>query len=540
MKFLTGSLFLTGLLCASFNSLAASCGPYNAGALPNNGYSYCINETVQRYNYCGGTAGQLQGLKDHPLMCGDSNFNVTNEWQPKPETVRVCKNVVFEQCATRAGTTRCRSLYSKNKGWSWSPSLGTVCNGESFTQTSNCGVTRTRTGTKDCCTAWAPAQNTICSTETFTQTNSCGGSRERTGTKDCCVVANWSPKQSDMCNGLTFTQTNNCGGTRQRTGTGSCISTHDDELNLNEGDFPHDERIARLTSNDLLSSAPAHIDENASNEAKLYSRKMPDDRTGTWVDYPIVVTGQNLPTNSQIPLFTRGEDLNAFLNAKAANSMANDPRPSDEVTFCLDTDITPGIDLASCVDTGPRQSACDTHQMIQRCDCAFDTRGTLFPLCDECEGAGPGFRTVNYTIPEDNNWRPARNSVCDGDAFTQTNDCGTTRPASGTRNCTVTPPPPPPPAIEWDYVGSASFNTQSAGAPEPFVLFQKSCRKFENGSLGLDRQRKWLRYISNNTRDPYPCGLSGDTDFCYESLTGEEITPGGGVEEAIRVNFQCR
>lgn len=35
---------------------------------------------------------------------------------------------------------------------SWSPATSTICSGQTFTQTSNCGTTRTATGTRVCCT----------------------------------------------------------------------------------------------------------------------------------------------------------------------------------------------------------------------------------------------------------------------------------------------------------------------------------------------------------------------------------------------------
>lgn len=541
MNILKSSLLLVialgVLLCISTPTNAASCGPVNAGALPNNGYYYCINETVQRYNYCGGAAGQLQGLKDHPLMCGNSSFNVNSEWQPKPETVNKCKGVVFDQCATLGGTTRCRALYSRNPGWSWSPSTDQVCSDQTITQTSNCGATRQVAGTKHCCSDWAPARNTICSAQTFTQTNSCGGTREQTGTKNCCAVSNWSPSQAEMCQGQPFTQTNNCGGTRERVGTGSCIKTYTpDPDKPNVGDFPHDAKIARLTPRNLLASPPPYLNEDATNQAKLYTRRMPDNRTGTWVDYPIVIKGSNLPDNKRIPVFTRGTNLSSFLNAKAANSMANNPQPSDVVTFCLDTDILPNVDLASCVDSGPRETTCGTHQMTQTCDCTFNTKGALYPLCDECEGMGPSYNIETYTVLQDNNWRPARGTVCNGDALTQTNDCGTTRQVTGIRNCEVTPPP----ALEWDYVGALQIYMNAPGAPSGRDLFRRSCLKFGNGAAGLDRYRKWLRFNSDNTRDPYSCTYDGDSDFCYESLSGEDFTPAGGVEEAIRIDFMCQ
>lgn len=177
------------LLSGAEAALAASCGPVNYGALPNNGHYYCYTETVPRYDRCGNSAGVLQGLKNHTLMCGSSSFNVVQAWQPKPESVQLCNGVAFDQCATLGSTTRCRKLYSQNPGWTWSPSRGSQCDGETFTQTSNCGETRERTGTKDCgCTdSWSPSRDSICIGETFTQTSSCGGTRERTGRMECEV-----------------------------------------------------------------------------------------------------------------------------------------------------------------------------------------------------------------------------------------------------------------------------------------------------------------------------------------------------------------
>ena len=201
----------------------------------------------------------------------------------------------------------------------------------------------------------------------------------------------------------------------------------------NIGDLPDDPKIARLTSKDLLASPPPYLNADATNQVKLYTRKMPDNRTGTWVDYPIVIKGSNLPANTRIPVFTRGNDLDSFLNAKAANSMANKPKATDVITFCLDTDILPSVDLASCIDSGPRETSCGTHDILQLCDCAFNTKGAIYPLCDECEGMGQSYNTTTYRVQQDNNWRPSRDTVCNDNTLTQTNDCGTTRQATGTR-----------------------------------------------------------------------------------------------------------
>lgn len=70
---------------------------------------------------------------------------------------------------------------------SWTPATSTVCSGQSFTQTSDCGNTRTVTGTKCCDTSWTPATSIVCSYLTFTQTSNCGNTRVVSGTKNC----NW-------------------------------------------------------------------------------------------------------------------------------------------------------------------------------------------------------------------------------------------------------------------------------------------------------------------------------------------------------------
>lgn len=156
LKITVHFLVLIGItLGGASNVTAAGCGSVNYGALPNNGWYYCVGTTTQRYNYCGNAAGTLTGLKNHPLMCTStwSNSNLN--------TVQVCKNEKVTQCATLSGTTRCRDVYSRNTGWQWTPAKNTICSGVSFTQTSNCGYTRTRTGTKNCDLDGDGVDNTI-------------------------------------------------------------------------------------------------------------------------------------------------------------------------------------------------------------------------------------------------------------------------------------------------------------------------------------------------------------------------------------------
>jgi tetratricopeptide (TPR) repeat protein len=64
---------------------------------------------------------------------------------------------------------------------SWSPDPSTVCVGTNFTQTSNCGNTRTAIGTLPD-SSWSPDPSTVCVGTNFTQTGNCGTTRSATGT----------------------------------------------------------------------------------------------------------------------------------------------------------------------------------------------------------------------------------------------------------------------------------------------------------------------------------------------------------------------
>ena len=104
----------------------------------------------------------------------------------------------------------------------WTPSIGTVCAGESFTQSrtlADCSAARrTAIGTKTCVsscavTAWAPDRSTACSGETLTQTRTradCSTDRRTVGgTRTCrqtCPVSAWAPAASTVCTGKTLTQ----------------------------------------------------------------------------------------------------------------------------------------------------------------------------------------------------------------------------------------------------------------------------------------------------------------------------------------------
>ena len=102
--------------------------------------------------------------------------------------------------------------------WTW------TCTGSSGGLVANCSASKTATCTV---TSWSPAASTVCSGESFTQTNNCGGTRSATGTKSCpsgCTVSSWSPDPSTYCSGTSFTQTSNCSTTRSATGTKDCCT----------------------------------------------------------------------------------------------------------------------------------------------------------------------------------------------------------------------------------------------------------------------------------------------------------------------------
>lgn len=93
---------------------------------------------------------------------------------------------------------------------SWSPDPSTVCSGQSFTQTSNCGDTRTAVGTQPCCTASCGAWG-ACSV-------SCGGgTQSRTCTRaDCSTYTETQSCNTQSCNNppsatnLQVTQSDSC------------------------------------------------------------------------------------------------------------------------------------------------------------------------------------------------------------------------------------------------------------------------------------------------------------------------------------------
>ena len=430
----------------------------------------------------------VTGSKNHPYW-------VPGKYPYLPSEDSVCHGEFFGQTKTypnNAGS-HVRYNYGRSKGWTWSPATSTKCSGVTFTQTSNCGFTRSATGTKNCCTdstwtpnlanyykcqsvrqtsncgtvryrdgtktdvwtpalsgyyqcqqvtqtntcgetrspkyygtktnVWTPLANTECQGTTFTQSNTCGGTRSEQGTKttdECCVDTAWTPLASSVCKGTTFTQTSNC-GRKQYNVEGTHLFGPDCQQDI--GDFPNNDRdnhpIARIS---------------ATQDLYVYSWPEDNTRAGVTETFPIYVDGTNLE-EKRVPVFLKTQsEFDLFKEHEAPNSWASNPQSTDRISYCLDTDYDPTVTWA---DVGSRTSQCGTYSIQQASTCVFDTTSTApnIALCDECEGVDP-FRTVSYTnTASGGSWVPATNTVCDGDAFTQTlsgSTCTDTRPAVGT------------------------------------------------------------------------------------------------------------
>jgi hypothetical protein len=135
-----------------------------------------------------------------------------SSWSPDP--ANTCSTSTLTQ-TSNCGTTRSVSG-TKCCAGTWSPDVSSVCSGSSFTQSNGC-TTQTATGTATG-GAYSPDPSTVCSGTSFIQSNSCGV-QNATGTKACsCTPSTWTPAVSTVCSGSSFTQSNGC-TTQTATGT---------------------------------------------------------------------------------------------------------------------------------------------------------------------------------------------------------------------------------------------------------------------------------------------------------------------------------
>lgn len=215
----------------------------------------------------------------------------------------------------------------------WTPDLSTICVGVNTTQTSNCGTTRTLSGTKVCCTdtTWTPNQSTICTGTPVTQISNCGMSRQVYGTKNCacvpdgtitcspdcptvcgkpastiatckdsctksttkqcaatescvCTDTNWSPDPNQYCPGIQVNQQSNCGRTRMMDGTKSCstqvtisqVAYRNESINTS-GQYHLAKEIKTATRNQILVYA---MEITNSGEGTAFNVNITDALTG--------------------------------------------------------------------------------------------------------------------------------------------------------------------------------------------------------------------------------------------------------------------
>ncbi|MBL4571574.1 MAG: hypothetical protein JKY40_10575 [Gammaproteobacteria bacterium] len=147
---------------------------------------------------------------------------------------------VAEACANTCPVPSQTRLASVNNGpppppacsdSSWSPSTSSVTNGVRFTQYSNCGNTRSRTGSAaPVCvvSSSSPSSSSIPRGQAFTATTNCGTTFPSVGTLDpvCEPNNSWSPSTAGYQIGTTFTQTNGCGRRQTAYGSAPLILTY--------------------------------------------------------------------------------------------------------------------------------------------------------------------------------------------------------------------------------------------------------------------------------------------------------------------------
>ena len=120
----------------------------------NNANQACENGNCNTIVCSDGTL-RNQCSSTRPLFC-DNNLNLANN-------CNACGCPSGQNCQSNG---QCVAVCQDT---SWSPDTSTVCSGQSFTQTSNCGNTRAATGTKSC-------QASLSASLVVTSTEDLGGS----------------------------------------------------------------------------------------------------------------------------------------------------------------------------------------------------------------------------------------------------------------------------------------------------------------------------------------------------------------------------
>ena len=350
-----------------------------------------------------------------------------------------------------SGTTSCVDTV-------WSPNRNTVCSGQSFTQESNCGRERTRSGTKTD-TSWSPSPSTVCSGSTFTQTGqTCDQTRTSVGTKTTGVCATCSPACSTRPSIDSDSGSNkNVRGTVTdflSCSSGSCTTnTYTDYCANSNSVVEYRATGSSFSSSTLSCGTDTYFCSGNNRKLRDYScsggRCSYSDSTVETCEYGCSGTTCNAPTCT----YQFSERLNYIPNG-AINLGEEVSNPGGTCT-CGNTYYSE-FTYCSCVGNSgnyrqgysvicTQEGTCNpgyrftinTDYVIFSCGtgdsraCQPDCSGAN-QVCsgrtfdDGCGGSCTGTKS-------DSDWSPRRNTVCSGTSFTQTSDCGNTRTRTGTK-----------------------------------------------------------------------------------------------------------
>ncbi len=153
----------------------------------------CSTESVTQTSNCGNTRTRSGTKSCSSTLCTSPSGNAGDEMKAFGSLSSYNLTSCCLQFHARGDGTpycsepgesmvKCTGRFSDTGGWefsrcgdnqrgcrvdnsSWTPRVTSVCAGESFTQTSNCNTTRTRTGTRNCSYTWKEKGSLGCSTD---------------------------------------------------------------------------------------------------------------------------------------------------------------------------------------------------------------------------------------------------------------------------------------------------------------------------------------------------------------------------------------
>jgi len=310
----------------------------------------------------------------------------------------------------------------------WTPAITTKCSGTSFTQTSNCGTTRSAVGTKttgECCTvsSWTPLTTTKCSGVSFTQISNCGTTRSAVGTKtldECCSVSTWTPATTTKCSGISFIQTSNCGTTRSAVGTkttGECCSVS--------------------TWTPLTTTKCSGVSFTQTSNCGTTRSAVGTKTTGECC----TISSWTPATTTKCSGISFIQTSNCGTTRSAVGTKTTDECCSVSSWTPLTTTKCNGVSFTQTSNCGTTRSAVGTKTTGECCSVSTWTpatttkcSGTSFIQTSNCgtTRSAVGTKTVDECCSV-STWTPLTTTKCNGVSFTQTSNCGTTRSAVGTK-----------------------------------------------------------------------------------------------------------